>query len=116
MFGKFGKLEKVSCPSIVQMADTGLQAVLVLDRAGHSKGYAFITFRHVQDAASARAALNRAGGTGDRGGRLPPVLDDREMRVDYSFTRRAHSPTPGCFRGRSVPSGLLPRSHPGGTS
>ena len=49
-------------------------------------------------------------------------LDGRRIRVDYSITKRAHTPTPGMYMGRpthgggggreeaAVPFGLLPFS------
>ena len=80
MFGKHRKLEK---------------AILVLDRKGKPRGYAFITFQKEEDASRARKAL-----TGS-------VLHGRVMRVDYSLTLRPHHPTPGGYHGRAnqrVPS------------
>ena len=57
-------------------------------RWGKPRGYAFIEFARVEDATRARRELTGA------------VVDGREVRVDYSLTRRAHTPTPGCFHGR----------------
>ncbi|KAJ3045449.1 hypothetical protein HK097_001216 [Rhizophlyctis rosea] len=55
---------------------------------GKSRGYGFVTFSHVDDAAAAREALN-----GHR-------LHDHAVRVDFSITRGPHAPTPGRFMGR----------------
>ena len=80
MFGKYGKLEK---------------AILVLDRQGKPRGYAFITFQKEEDAGRARKALTCS------------VVHGRVMRVDYSLTLRPHHPTPGGYHGRAnqrVPS------------
>ncbi|KAJ3005384.1 hypothetical protein HKX48_000717 [Thoreauomyces humboldtii] len=53
-----------------------------------SRGFGFITFDSIAGATSARKALNGAN------------LHERDMRVDYSMTRRPHSPTPGKYMGR----------------
>ncbi|KAI9097014.1 transformer 2b [Phlyctochytrium arcticum] len=55
-----------------------------------SRGFGFITF---SDQAGATAARDELNGT---------YLHDRPMRVDYSLTKRAHSPTPGRYMGQDV--------------
>ena len=65
---KYGRLEK---------------CVVVYDRDRRSRGFAFVTFEDEQDATDARDALNGKN------------IDGRDVRVDYSITKRAHSPTPG---------------------
>lgn len=77
-FRKFGNLEKVN---------------VVLDgHSGRSRGFAFIYFENIEDATEAREALN---GT---------ELDGRKIRVDFSITKRAHTPTPGMYMGRPTSS------------
>ena len=64
MLGKHGKLEMV---------------ILVLDRKGRPRGYAFITFQKEEDASRTRKALTGI------------VLHGRVMRVDYSKSRLPRS-------------------------
>jgi len=73
-FGKYGTLE--SC-------------TVVLDKKTQtSRGFAFLTFQCCEDAGAAKEALDGAD------------IDGRKIRVEYSITRRAHSPTPGIYMGR----------------
>merc|ERR1719268_775664 len=73
-FKKFGPLEKVQ---------------VVLDgHSGRSRGFAFIYYENVEDAAEARNAMSGAD------------LDGRKIRVDFSITKRPHTPTPGMYMGR----------------
>ena len=66
-----------------------LEVNLVRDRQfGDSKGFAFIHFESQEDADEARNVLNGM------------EVDGRKVRVDYSITRRAHTPTPGTYLGR----------------
>lgn len=51
------------------------------------RGYCFIYYTKVRDAT---AALNETNGL---------EVKDRRIRVDYSKTKRAHTPTPGFYRG-----------------
>jgi len=82
-FGKYGPLEKVQ---------------VVLDgHSGRSRGFAFIYYESVQDATDARQALNGID------------LDGRKIRVDFSITKRAHTPTPGMYMGRPTSSRDGPR-------
>merc|ERR1712083_1118329 len=77
-FRKYGTLDKVN---------------VVLDgHSGRSRGFAFIYYETLEDATEAREALN---GT---------ELDGRKIRVDYSITKRAHTPTPGMYMGRPTSS------------
>jgi len=55
---------------------------------GKSRGFAFIYMKHIEDAIEAK---EKAPGT---------ELDGRKIRVDYSITDRAHTPTPGVYYGR----------------
>merc|ERR1712168_293262 len=73
-FKKFGPLEKVQ---------------VVLDgHTGRSRGFAFIYYENQDDANEARNAMNGAD------------LDGRKIRVDFSITKRPHTPTPGMYMGR----------------
>ncbi|KAJ3183977.1 transformer 2 beta [Gaertneriomyces sp. JEL0708] len=63
-----------------------------------SRGFGFITFATVEQAAAARAAVDKM------------VLHDRPMRVDFSLTLRPHNPTPGQYMGRD----FRRRGHGGG--
>ncbi|KAJ2898845.1 hypothetical protein GGI21_004840 [Coemansia aciculifera] len=55
-----------------------------------SRGYAFITMANMADAQKARNELNDT------------VINNRRVRVDFSFTSRAHSPKPGRLRGQDT--------------
>jgi len=73
-FKKFGPMEKVQ---------------VVLDgHSGRSRGFAFIYYENVEDATEARNAMSGA------------ELDGRKIRVDFSITKRPHTPTPGMYMGR----------------
>eukprot|EP00092_Neocalanus_flemingeri_P035450 GFUD01038575.1.p1 GENE.GFUD01038575.1~~GFUD01038575.1.p1 ORF type:complete len:206 (-),score=27.47 GFUD01038575.1:470-1087(-) len=73
-FGKFGPLVKIN---------------VVLDgKTARSRGFAFVTFQKVEDATEARNALSDA------------ELDGKKIRVDFSITKRPHTPTPGVYMGR----------------
>merc|ERR1719385_480005 len=73
-FGKFGPLEKCQ---------------VVLDgHSGRSRGFAFIYFETIEDATEARNAM------------ADTELDGKKIRVDFSITKRAHTPTPGVYMGR----------------
>lgn len=73
-FGRFGRMERVQ---------------VVLDgHSGRSRGFAFIYYEQVDDAAEAKRKMN---GTD---------LDGKKIRVDFSITKRAHTPTPGMYMGR----------------
>ncbi|CAJ0579049.1 unnamed protein product, partial [Mesorhabditis spiculigera] len=75
-FERFGKVER---------------AQLVIDRpTGESRGFGFIYFKNVDDAKEAREKMSGAS------------LDGRELRVDFSVTKRAHSPTPGQYMGQKT--------------
>lgn len=57
-------------------------------QTGRSRGFAFIYMRNLEDAEEAK---ERAPGT---------EIDGRKVRVDYSITERAHTPTPGIYLGK----------------
>jgi len=78
-FSKFGQLEKVT---------------VVLDgKTGRSRGFAFVYFAHSEDAKAAKETLN------------DQEIDGRRIRVDFSITKRAHTPTPGVYMGRPTYTG-----------
>lgn len=65
------------------------QCHIVLDReSGRSRGFGFVYFEAMESAQRAREATNGMD------------LDGRNIRVDFSVTNRAHSPTPGRYMGR----------------
>uniref|UniRef100_A0A3Q4BWT5 Transformer-2 protein homolog alpha n=1 Tax=Mola mola TaxID=94237 RepID=A0A3Q4BWT5_MOLML len=57
-------------------------------RTGRSRGFAFVYFERLEDS---KEAMERANGM---------ELDGRRIRVDYSITKRPHTPTPGIYMGR----------------
>lgn len=59
-------------------------------QTGRSRGYCFVYFEHVEDA---KAAMEQCTGM---------ELNSRTIRVDYSMTKRAHTPTPGIYKGRTL--------------
>ena len=68
-FGRFGLLQNTQ--------------VVIDNYSGQSRGFAFVNFESMKDASAAREALNGLD------------LDGRKIRVEYSLTKRPHSPTPG---------------------
>merc|ERR1712061_747201 len=73
-FSKFGPLEKVQ---------------VVLDgKTGRSRGFAFVYYESAEDAKAAKDAM------------CDTEIDGRRIRVDYSITKRSHTPTPGVYMGR----------------
>lgn len=68
-------------------------------QTGRSRGFAFIYMRNYEDAVEAK---EMAPGT---------EIDGRKIRVDFSITQRAHTPTPGVYLGR--PSESLRRGRKG---
>merc|ERR1719422_3029260 len=73
-FSKFGPLQKVQ---------------VVLDgKTGRSRGFAFVYFESLDDARAAKDAM------------CDTEIDGRRIRVDYSITKRSHTPTPGVYMGR----------------
>lgn len=69
VFSHYGAIERIH---IVNDAKTG-----------NSRGFGFIYFAQIDEASAARNAYNGA------------TLDGKRIRVDYSITKRPHTPTPG---------------------
>jgi len=85
VFGEFGGLEDVQ---------------MVYDaKTGRSRGFAFIYFESINSAKHAREKLNGI------------EIDGRKIRVDYSLTQHAHTPTPGVYMGRNGSSTTRYRSN-----
>ena len=74
--------------------DAAIQVIFVsmhnaLDgKTGRSRGFAFIYFESVEDAKVAKEAMS------------DQEIDGRRVRVDFSITKRAHTPTPGVYMGQ----------------
>merc|ERR1719476_266109 len=64
--------------------------IIIDQKTQRSRGFGFVTFAHTDDAKRARDECNGK------------TIDDREVRVDYSITRKAHTPTPGQYMGRET--------------
>lgn len=62
-------------------------------RTGRSRGFAFVYFERLEDS---KEAVERANGM---------ELDGRRIRVDFSITKRPHTPTPGIYMGRPTHNG-----------
>lgn len=60
-------------------------------QSGRSRGFAFVYFQNVADAAEAKERCNGI------------EIDGRKIRVDFSLTQRAHTPTPGIYMGKAHP-------------
>ncbi|ESO06537.1 hypothetical protein HELRODRAFT_64160, partial [Helobdella robusta] len=57
---------------------------------GRSRGFAFVYYKYIDDAVDAKE-------------NAPGVeIDGHKIRVDYSITERAHTPTPGTYLGLLV--------------
>ena len=61
---------------------------MILLQTGRSRGFAFVYFESVDDARAAKEAM------------CDFELDGRRIRVDFSITKRSHTPTPGVYMGR----------------
>ncbi|KAJ3310648.1 transformer 2 beta, partial [Blyttiomyces sp. JEL0837] len=83
LFGQYGRINHLT---IIQDKNSG-----------KSRGFGFITYDDMASASKARAALNGY------------ELNQRKMRVDYSLTKRPHSPTPGRYHGREGRDEYPPR-------
>ncbi|BFG03837.1 transformer-2 sex-determining protein [Drosophila madeirensis] len=75
LFSKYGPIERIQ---------------MIIDaQTNRSRGFCFIYFENVADARVAKDAC------------CGMEIDNRHIRVDYSITQRAHTPTPGVYMGRS---------------
>merc|ERR1712088_1037807 len=73
-FSKFGPLQKLQ---------------VVLDgKTGRSRGFAFVYFEAIEDAKAAKDDM------------CDTEIDGRKIRVDFSITKRSHTPTPGVYMGK----------------
>ncbi|XP_026479024.1 transformer-2 protein homolog alpha-like isoform X2 [Ctenocephalides felis] len=74
IFSKYGPVERT---------------VVVIDaQTGRSRGFCFVYFENEEDA---KVAKEQCSGM---------ELDGKRIRVDYSITKRAHTPTPGIYMGK----------------
>jgi len=88
VFTKYGPIEDVQ---------------IVYDaQSGRSRGFAFVYYEDKNDAHMAKERCNGI------------EIDGRKIRVDYSITQRAHTPTPGIYMGK--PTYSAPRYRGGGGS
>lgn len=86
MFSKWGPVDEVQ---------------IVYDhQTGRSRGFAFVYMHNTDDATDAK---HEAPGQ---------EIDGRKIRVDFSITKRAHTPTPGVYLGHPTTRGY--RSGGGG--
>ncbi|GFW76114.1 hypothetical protein TNCV_2057611 [Trichonephila clavipes] len=74
VFGRYGPIEDIQ--------------VIYDAQSGRSRGFAFVYFEDTKDAEVAKDRCN------DR------EIDGRKIRVDFSITKRAHTPTPGIYMGK----------------
>lgn len=84
LFGKdkFGEIENIQ--------------IIKDHHTGRSKGYAFIYYKTINQAEEAR---NEMTGT---------IVNGKSIRVDFSITDAAHSPTPGNYKGSRFSSDIEP--------
>jgi len=68
--------------------------VVIDAKTGRSRGFSFVYFESVEDA---KVAKEQCSGM---------KINGKNIRVDYSITQRAHTPTPGIYMGKPtyVPS------------
>ncbi|XP_054285887.1 transformer-2 protein homolog alpha-like isoform X2 [Macrosteles quadrilineatus] len=74
IFSKYGPVERVQ--------------VVIDAKSGRSRGFCFVYFESHEDA---KVAKEQCTGM---------EIDGRRIRVDYSITQRAHTPTPGIYMGK----------------
>ncbi|XP_028159442.1 transformer-2 protein homolog beta isoform X3 [Ostrinia nubilalis] len=78
IFSKYGPVDKVQ--------------VVIDAKTGRSRGFCFVYFENQEDA---KIAKNECTGM---------EIDGRRIRVDFSITQRAHTPTPGIYMGKPTVS------------
>ncbi|XP_077965760.1 uncharacterized protein LOC144412091 isoform X2 [Styela clava] len=83
VFSRYGRIDKCN--------------IVIDQKSGRSRGFGFVYFDSGVDAEEAK---DRANGM---------ELDGRRIRVDFSITKRAHTPTPGVYVGRPTHTGPPPR-------
>ncbi|PIO71808.1 hypothetical protein TELCIR_06285 [Teladorsagia circumcincta] len=82
------KWRKMERSSIQKRGSRSMQVELVYDHpTGRSRGFGFVYFERLEDACAARDKLSGQ------------EIDGHKIRVDYSLTKRAHTPTPGQYMG-----------------
>jgi len=70
------------------------ECTVVIDaQTGRSRGFAFIYYESMEDAKAAKDSCNGI------------EIDNRRIRVDFSITQRAHTPTPGIYMGKPTMDG-----------
>ncbi|RZC41843.1 serine hydrolase [Asbolus verrucosus] len=74
IFSKYGPLERVQ--------------VVIDAKTGRSRGFSFVYFENTEDA---KVAKDQCTGM---------KINGKNIRVDYSITERAHTPTPGIYMGK----------------
>lgn len=74
IFDKFGEIREVQ--------------VVYDHQTGRSRGFSFVYYENIDDAIEAKEQCNGI------------EVDGRKIRVDYSITKRAHTPTPGVYMGK----------------
>ncbi|XP_048478660.1 transformer-2 protein homolog alpha isoform X3 [Plutella xylostella] len=79
IFSKYGPVEKTQ--------------VVIDAKTGRSRGFCFVYFESQDDA---KIAKNECTGM---------EIDGRRIRVDFSITQRAHTPTPGIYMGKPTVRG-----------
>lgn len=62
--------------------------VVIDAKTGRSRGFSFVYFENAEDA---KVAKEQCTGM---------EIDGRRIRVDFSITQRAHTPTPGIYMGK----------------
>lgn len=76
VFEKFGKID---------------DAMIIHDRkTGMSRGFGFVYYQKVEDAIEAKEETNGVD------------IEGKKIRVDFSVTKRPHTPTPGQYMGRAT--------------
>jgi len=79
------------------------ECTVVIDaQTGRSRGFAFIYFENMEDAKAAKESCNGI------------EIDGRRIRVDFSITQRAHTPTPGIYMGKPTYENSVERRGRGG--
>ncbi|XP_060529513.1 transformer-2 protein homolog beta-like isoform X2 [Cylas formicarius] len=74
IFSKYGPVERVQ--------------VVIDAKTGRSRGFSFVYFESMEDA---KVAKEQCSGM---------KINGKSIRVDYSITERAHTPTPGIYMGK----------------